>query len=270
MDGIYADICYVLMPFGYKANPFPGPKEIDFDLIYRNLIGPAIEKAGLQPFRADQEMTSGLIHRAMFERLLLCKYAVADLTTANPNVYYELGIRHAVRPWSTVLLYGSTARLPFDVALLKAQSYSINEQGGLADLDKGIQSLTALLNSIKASVNSGAGSPHISQDSPVFTLLDEQGYKGPDLTTLRLEMGQAIRDCLDFRNSINKAELGPAGVATLKGIEGQILESADNDTALLDLLTAYRSRGAWDEMVVLIEKMPDTLRNTANVQEHRA
>src|ERR1700682_4734273 len=114
----------------------------------------------------------------MFERLLLCKYAVADLTTANPNVYYELGIRHAVRPWSTVLLYGSTARLPFDVGLLKAQSYSINEQGCLTDLDEGIQRLSALLNSIKASVNHGAGSTHISLDSPVFTLLDQQGYEG--------------------------------------------------------------------------------------------
>ena len=269
-DVIGANICYVLMPFGSKANPFPGPKEIDFDLIYRNLIGPAIERAGLQPFKADQEMISGLIHRTMFERLLLCKYAVADLTTANPNVYYELGIRHAVRPWSTVLLYGSTARLPFDVAFLKAQSYAIDEQGCLTNVDEAIQRLTAQLNSIKASVNQGTGNTPISQDSPVFTLLDEHGYKGPDLTRLRLEMGQALRSCWDFRNLINKAEPGLAGVGTLKGIEAQILESADNDNALLDLLTAYRSRGAWDEMVLLIDAMPDTLRNTASVQEQYA
>ena len=42
----------------------------------------------------------------MFERLVLCEYAVADLTTANANVFYELGVRHAVRPFSTVLLFG--------------------------------------------------------------------------------------------------------------------------------------------------------------------
>ena len=49
--------------------------------------------------------SGGIIHKPMFERLLLCEYAVADLSMANPNVYYELGIRHATRPWSTVLLF---------------------------------------------------------------------------------------------------------------------------------------------------------------------
>jgi hypothetical protein len=91
------------MPFGRKSNLFRDPGQIDFDGIYKHIIGPAVEKAGMKPLRADQEISSGLIHLAIFERLLLCEYAVADLTTANPNVYYELGIRHAVRPWSTVL-----------------------------------------------------------------------------------------------------------------------------------------------------------------------
>jgi len=51
---------------------------------------------------------------------MLCDYAVADLTTANANVFYELGVRHAVRPWSTVLLFAEGSRLPFDVAYLRA------------------------------------------------------------------------------------------------------------------------------------------------------
>jgi len=258
-----ADFCYVLMPFGPKANPFPGPKKIDFDMVYKNLIVPGIENAGLQPFRADQELTSGLIHRPMFERLLLCNYAVADLTTANPNVYYELGIRHAVRPWSTVLLYGSTARLPFDVGFLKAQPYSIDDQGCLPNVGAAIQGLTLLLSSIKDSIEKSA-------DSPVFTLLDQQGYEGPDLTKLRPGMGLTIQNCLDFRNLIDQAKPGLAGVPTLKEIESQVLASPGNENALLELLTAYRSRAAWDEMVALIEKMPDILRNTVSVQEQYA
>jgi len=103
-----SDICFVLMPFGPKADPFPGSVKIDFDRIFDNIVVPAIKRAGLRPFRADQELTSGLIHQAMFERLLRSEYAVADLTSANPNVYYELGIRHAVRPWSTVLMCAET------------------------------------------------------------------------------------------------------------------------------------------------------------------
>src|SRR5947208_13155732 len=52
-----------------------------------------------------------IIHKPMFERLVLCEYAVADLTTANANVFYELGVRHAIRPRSTVLLDRKSTRL---------------------------------------------------------------------------------------------------------------------------------------------------------------
>jgi hypothetical protein len=90
-------LCFVLMPFGKK--PGQAGSLIDFDSVYRELIAPAITAAGLEPLRADEEMTGGIIHKPMFERLILCEYAVADLTTANANVFYELGVRHAVRPW---------------------------------------------------------------------------------------------------------------------------------------------------------------------------
>src|SRR4051812_8615153 len=119
MPMLGSDTCFVLMPFGRKANPFPGPSQIDFDIVYEKLIKRAVEAANLKPLRADQEFSGGLIHLSMFERLLLCEYAVADLTTANANVYYELGIRHAVRPWSTVLICGNKSRLPFDVEDLR-------------------------------------------------------------------------------------------------------------------------------------------------------
>src|SRR3954454_19123336 len=96
-------LCFVLMPFGHK--PDGSGRTIDFDSVYRDLIGPAIAEAGLEAIRADGEATGGIIHKAMYERLILCEYAVADLTTANANVFYELGLRHAVRPWSTVLMF---------------------------------------------------------------------------------------------------------------------------------------------------------------------
>ena len=115
-------LCFVLMPFGRK--PAVGGALIDFDAVYREVISPAIEQAGFEPLRADEEMTGGIIHKPMFERLILCEFAIADLTTANANVFYELGVRHAVRPFSTILLFaeGGT-QLPFDVAPLRAIPY---------------------------------------------------------------------------------------------------------------------------------------------------
>src|SRR5918994_329584 len=120
-------LCFVLMPFGKK--PSNAGFMIDFDAIYQGLIAPAINESGLELLRADEEMTGGIIHKPMFERLILCEYAVADLTTANPNVFYELGVRHAVRPWSTVLLFAKdSGQLPFDVAPLRAMAYQLTTQ----------------------------------------------------------------------------------------------------------------------------------------------
>ena len=94
-------LCFVLMPFGSKKDPGGGP-DINFDRIYEDAIRPAVDAAGMEAIRADEERTDGIIHRAMFERLLLCDFAVADLTTANANVFYELGVRHAARPATTL------------------------------------------------------------------------------------------------------------------------------------------------------------------------
>src|ERR671911_56772 len=121
-------ICFALMPFGQKRD-ITGTL-INFDSIYKALIAPSIEEAGLQPLRADEEVAGGIIHKPMFERLILCEYAVADLTTANANVFYELGVRHAIRPWSTVLLFAKdSGQLPFDVAPLRAMAYQLTTEG---------------------------------------------------------------------------------------------------------------------------------------------
>ena len=102
-------LCFVLMPFGKK--PTVAGATVDFDAVYHDLIAPAVDAAGLQAIRADEEMSGGIIHKPMFERLILCEYAVADLTTANANVFYELGVRHAVLPWSTasMAVHGPTS-----------------------------------------------------------------------------------------------------------------------------------------------------------------
>jgi hypothetical protein len=68
---------------------------VDFDSIYELAIKPSIADSGLEPIRGDKELTGGIIHVPMFARIFLAEFMVADLTLSNPNVFYELGIRHA-------------------------------------------------------------------------------------------------------------------------------------------------------------------------------
>jgi tetratricopeptide (TPR) repeat protein len=105
---------FVAMPFGEKETK-PGVA-IDFDEVYTTLIGPALQKAGCTPFRADQEEGAGDIRTDMFFELVTADAVVADISVLNANVYYELGVRHGVSPRGVFMIHGGWGRPPFDVA----------------------------------------------------------------------------------------------------------------------------------------------------------
>src|SRR6476646_547316 len=121
-------LCFILMPFGIKTD---GIKQ-------------AIILAELEPIRADEEKAGGFIHKPMYERLMFCNFAVADLSFANANVFYELGIRHALKPYTTVSIFELNTKLPFDTSALRTFPYSY-ENGVIADLDNKIKDLAALI-----------------------------------------------------------------------------------------------------------------------------
>src|SRR5262245_20215861 len=100
---------FVVMPFGTKdvpkkpriesmadADKEDKPLKVDFDAVYQKLFNPALEAAGLQPFRADDEKAAGDILKDMFAELVTADFVLADISILNANVFYELGIRHMV------------------------------------------------------------------------------------------------------------------------------------------------------------------------------
>lgn len=117
---------FVAMPFGIKetrsatpatgATPASSAVWIDFDAVYRELIDPALRKAGCVPFRADEEAAAGDIRTDMFFELVTADVVVADLSVLNANVFYELGVRHGVAPRGVFMIHGGWAKPPFDVA----------------------------------------------------------------------------------------------------------------------------------------------------------
>ncbi|MCK6499076.1 MAG: toll/interleukin-1 receptor domain-containing protein, partial [Nitrospira sp.] len=118
---------FVAMPFGVKTDS--DGKEIDFNRVYAELIRPALEAAGLDPFRADQEVRAGDIRTDMFQELLLADVVVADLTLDNPNVWYELGVRHALRARGVVLICGGRVSTAFDLYTDRKLRYSVKGRG---------------------------------------------------------------------------------------------------------------------------------------------
>jgi hypothetical protein len=88
---------FIIRPFGTK-------NEINFDEVERVLIAPALEAVGAKGGTTIDIIESGNIRVDMFRRLLTADLVIADLSIHNANVFYELGIRHALRDQGTFML----------------------------------------------------------------------------------------------------------------------------------------------------------------------
>ena len=259
-------LCFILMPFGVK--PAHGGRNIDFNSVYHNIIAPAVTAAGMEPLRADEEKHGGIIHKAMYERLILCDYAVADLTTANANVFYELGVRHAVRPSSTALMFAEGfGSLPFDVNGLRALPYQLGADGKPAQIESDIKALTANLLDCRDSTKSA------QTDSPIYQLLQDF----PDIQRLKTDV---FRDQARYSEKI-KAELAKARDLAKQDIQAAQaavdvvfaeVENliADEPGVMIDLLLSYRAVEGWENMTRLVESLPRVLADTVLVQEQYA
>jgi len=171
--------CFVIMPFGKKTDA--KGREFDFKFIYDSLIKPAILKAGLLPIIAYEEQAGGIIHKPMYERIMFCEFSITDMTTFNANVFYELGMRHAIRPYTSIIICDEgMGPLPFDVALLRTVMYRYafdkeKNEMSIDSLQDKIDALAALLTS------NDVNDP--TPDSPVKQTIDE--FPFPDLETLK-------------------------------------------------------------------------------------
>jgi tetratricopeptide (TPR) repeat protein len=246
-------LCFIAMPFGRKE---AGGRSVEFDAVWDELIAPAIEAADMQPLRADEEQVGGIIHKPMFERLLLCEFAVSDLTLANANVFYEIGVRHAARPATTVLIVADEVRLPFDVAMLRTMPYRVGADGRPSHAAEDAAKLGQLLQECRAKR---------SKDSPLFQLLD--GIKPLEVPSDRTDV---FRDQVAYAQT-KKTELtqarksGKDAVDAVRQSLGRI-DAVESGVAI-DLLLSYRAVKAWQAMADLVGELPEPLRSTVMVQE---
>ncbi len=153
--------CFVVMPFGKK--PLPDGRTYDFDKVYRVIVTRAVQEAGMRPLRADETVGSRLIHSDMFKDLRDRLVVLADLSLENPNVFYELGIRHVMAPSGTVLMCRKGTELPFDVRLSRVIFYKFNRE----DLDW--EEVEEAVKTLKLALQDAQ---HQQPDSPVHVLLE--------------------------------------------------------------------------------------------------
>jgi hypothetical protein len=201
---------FVIMPFGKKKGP--DGSEIDFDMVYDLLLSPAILAAGLTPHRADADRRGGSIHSDMFQDLLLAEFVVADLTLDNPNVWYEIGVRHALRGSGTIMTYALRERLPFDIAGQRMQRYTLSgSRPDPTSLETDSKSLT---DAIRQTLDAWEG----RRSSPVYQQLPY--LREPNWKTLR------VGEINEYWDSLQRWQ-GRIEIARRKQRPGDILVLAD-------------------------------------------
>jgi tetratricopeptide (TPR) repeat protein len=152
-------ICFVIMGYGKKTDTNLG-KTYDLDITYKNIIKPAVERAGYTCIRGDEVLESGIIDKSMYALLIRADLVIADITTFNPNAIYELGIRHAAKPFSTIVMKEKDGNIPFDLNHNKTFTYShMGEDIGFNETNRCVESLEKLIKEIDRSKE---------VDSPLF------------------------------------------------------------------------------------------------------
>jgi hypothetical protein len=86
-------VCFVIAPIGTEGSDV----RVRSDQVLKHIITPAARECGYEPIRADQISEPGLITSQVIQHIVQDPLVIADLTGRNPNVFYELAVRHAIK-----------------------------------------------------------------------------------------------------------------------------------------------------------------------------
>ncbi len=156
--------CFVIMGYGVKTDPTTG-RELNLDKTYKNIIKPAAQEAGLDCIRADEIRHSGIIDMPMYRQLIDAEVVIADLSTYNANAFYELGVRHALRPRTTIAIAENELQPPFDANHTIIHKYEhLGKDIGYDEVIRFKKELIDTINNILENKET---------DSPVYTYLKQ-------------------------------------------------------------------------------------------------
>ncbi len=177
--------CFVVMGFGTKTDLATGRK-LNLDKSYNALIKPVVEQKGLICIRADEIRHSGSIDLPMYQQLLTADVVIADISTANANAYYELGLRHALRPKTTIVMSEEQLGYPFDLNHVLINKYThLGESIDYFEVLRFQKLLGETLDSVLVSQE---------PDSPIYNFLD--GLIPPSLKEQAEEVASQVNTAL--------------------------------------------------------------------------
>ena len=253
-------IAFMVMPFGRKrpAAGVPGaPTEVDFDALWHNVHKPVLEDLDYNAVRADEDV-GAIIVLDMIRRLAAADLVVADVSLANSNVYYEIGVRHAAKTDNSVLVRAEWGEQVFDLGQIRQARYPMPD-GDVKDA-AAVAAARAMLTAAIPELARGHSPFH--QAVPGYPEVDKEAFEG--YVTQLNEFGAAVRTIRLAADAGTRAQLTRELIAT-HGTRRAIQESV-----VLELVRLARDNLPWVEVLAYIDGLPDPLRQHPAVVEQHA
>ena len=256
-------ICFMIMPYGtkptQKAEGSAAPDKIDFNRLWTAAFQPAISDMGYDPVRADQDLGAAII-KEMIERLAISDLVIADVSTPNGNVYYEVGVRHAAKASGCVMVAADWTQPLFDVNQMRQVRYPLPAES--------IDDATAatIRQIFKEQV------PKLAEGaSPVYEYLP--GYPGQLNPARASAFRKTLEELSAFQAEVQatRSMPTPACSANALKLRDRFYTGGPVQTAVaVELMYLLRDCTDWKTTLQFIDSLPYDLQQQPLVKEQRA
>lgn len=176
--------CFVVMPFSKEMKP-----------IYDRIYEPVIRDCQLEPVRIDTIFKAGLITKDIFDAIQVAELIIADLTEANPNVYYELGIAHREKKPVILTCQDIDNDVRFDVKSLRCIEYAPGKDPFWND---------QLREDLKKAIDETLAQPLSSVATPWLGPINEQKATPTEENLLQAQLNQIMDVVTSLHSQITR------------------------------------------------------------------
>jgi len=208
--------CFVIMPYGRKDAPGLGgavDERQHFDAVYA-FICDTVASVGIRPLRSDRTAEAVPIHSKMLTDIIDADLAIVDITNHNPNVFYELGVRHTARRHSTLLIGHEGTLPPFNLTGIRILSYDLSTAASKA------ASVKKLRDAVVANLSARATDSLVHSLLPGLNLSRPQQALKHDREAISVTFTPPTRT----PHSVNAGATRPARSFTLGVIKGDLVD----------------------------------------------
>ena len=283
-------ICFMVMPYSTKPTGAPAgsgaPDKINFDRLWEAALRPAIQNAGYEAVRANEDI-GALIINEMIERLAISDLVLADVSIPNGNVYYEVGIRHAAQKQGCIMTAATWSQPLFDINSMRQIRYPLPEESisdeTAAEIIKIVETAIPVmaagespfyqvfpnfpeydparatafkknveeLSNFQAEIIAARSATGDQRRTRALALRDRYYTGGPIQKAVAIELLYTLRDCTDFKTTLEFADKLPADLKESPLVKEQralaLSKSGNHDDAIGALKELIQSSGDTSE-----------------------